>query len=264
MAAMHGTEPPLNLGAWLVQLGTLTGGKASAAEVREKGAAYAQALRAEFSPSVFTADSVRHVARHANAGGYFPTYAEVCRALTAWAEANPVRPAASPLLPNPGPALSGKGHGEALHWARYCQAKFAEGADQARRAHLLSLVRSRLDGQALRFVMAQCFPTELAADDAHTEEVRRDKAQRAEDIRRGLVQAWAMPKAAKSAPAPAESPADPPPRTRQAERSDLALLLRTFEAAVKVGNPPANAEARIAGLRARLADLAEPEPERTA
>jgi hypothetical protein len=307
MAAMHGTEPPLNLGAWLVQLGTLTGGKASAAEVREKGAAYAQALRAEFSPSVFTADSVRHVARHANAGGYFPTYAEVCRALIAWAKANPTRTNA-PRLGGPARLDLPSEPGEGGHWQTYIARRLAENGDPA---NLRSLLRSRVSGDQLARIEVRLFPAEVERE---REEAAGQYAPEYVAGRVALFIAWGpspirtiaarqllgairrfrpgempeaeaelarligeMPegrrkaplglaegppaKAASPPPAPAEPPAKPPPPSRQAQHLEVARLLRTFEDAVRRGVPPANAETRIKALRARLAALAEPEPE---
>jgi hypothetical protein len=94
----------VNLPEWLKLFALLVGGDLPMDDTRERLRVYGQSLQADFAPSVFTATSARHVARHANPKGFFPRYAEVCAALVAWAKANPTGPKP---LPAPKPAAFG-------------------------------------------------------------------------------------------------------------------------------------------------------------
>jgi hypothetical protein len=94
----------LNLPEWLKQFALLVGGDLPMDDTRERLRVYGASLHADFAPSVFTAASARHVARHANPKGFFPRYAEVAAALVTWAKANPIGPKS---LPAPRPASFG-------------------------------------------------------------------------------------------------------------------------------------------------------------
>jgi hypothetical protein len=94
----------VNLPEWLKLFALLVGGDLPMDDTRERLRVYGQSLQADFAPSVFTATSARHVARHANPKGFFPRYAEVAAALVAWAKANPIGPKS---LPAPKPASFG-------------------------------------------------------------------------------------------------------------------------------------------------------------
>lgn len=142
----------LSLPEWLRQFGMLVGGDLPMDEAVERLRAYGGALNADFAPSVFTAESARHVARHANAKGFFPRYAEVCAALIAWAKANP--PSTKAL---PGPTAAAPDRPGAGHWHGFIAAKLVAGHN---RAHLLSLAKSYASPAELRGIMTAFYPEE--------------------------------------------------------------------------------------------------------
>jgi hypothetical protein len=74
-------NPEQRIGSWLSDLATLTAGSAPVADAKVKIAALAGMLTTEFPPDAFTRDSLQHVAR---ACTFFPSYAELTRALSGW------------------------------------------------------------------------------------------------------------------------------------------------------------------------------------
>lgn len=66
---------------WLTALGVLCAGTMQTEEARLRIAAYAPMLAADFHPSVFTSESMRHVASKCR---FFPAYAEVLEHLREW------------------------------------------------------------------------------------------------------------------------------------------------------------------------------------
>lgn len=73
---------------WLVALGTLTASNSPQDELRKRVDGMAALLSREYDEWAFCTDSFAHVAK---ACRFFPTYAELCEHLTAWAKEN--RPA---------------------------------------------------------------------------------------------------------------------------------------------------------------------------
>ena len=66
---------------WLQSLGTLCATTLSVQDAQDKLRAYAPMLQREFNAAFFTADSLAFVARQTK---YFPSYGELCEALSAW------------------------------------------------------------------------------------------------------------------------------------------------------------------------------------
>lgn len=272
----HDQGGALNLGDWLVKLGVLTGGKMPAAEVREKVIAYHAMLTAKFPPSVFTVESLGHVATTANKAGTFATYGQVCAALEAWARANPVASGAPASAAIPAPAPRVERPRFPLEWVT---GRLRAGAD---RAHILSLIRTYDPPEVVRAIMATHYPAELRAEDEHAAEVRRDKARAAERAKAAVVAALRSPDArrpgvpntprrpppaetqapeAQAAPPPpadaAEQPARPVRRYSAAEVREALRTLDMLEKATARGLQPAGGEARVAALRATVADMRE-------
>lgn len=144
----------LPLPEWLRQFGMLVGGDLPMDDAVERLRAYGGALSADFAASVFTPESARHVARHANPKGFFPRYAEVCAALIAWAKDNPVGPKALP-----GPTVTPDRPG-AGHWHGFIAARLVAGGD---RANLLSLAKNYATPAELRGIMTAFYPEEAPA-----------------------------------------------------------------------------------------------------
>jgi hypothetical protein len=243
----------LPLPEWLRQFGMLVGGDLSIDDARERLRSYGEALRADFAPSVFTATSARHVARHANPKGFFPRYAEVCATLTEWAKANPAKGKALPGAAMPGPSKPGAGH-----WHGYIASKLVAGGD---RAHLLSLARAYATPEELRGIMRAFYADELRAEEQRTEEVRRDKALAVEAVAKAAAAGMAPPKVARATPpqaAPAPEPVDPHAPGRPLTLPELRARLALFEREAKGSDPPPNAAGRIAMLQERIAELSRP------
>jgi hypothetical protein len=237
----------MSLPDWLRRFALLVAGDLDINDARERLRIYGESLQADFAPSVFTAESARHVARTANPKGFFPRYPEVCAALTAWAKDNPVGPKRLPGGAPEGPSRPGAGH-----WHGFIAGRLVAGGD---RANLLSLARQYAPPAEVRSIMAAFYPDELRAEERHAAEVRRDKAQAAAQVVKAAAAALKPAKAPKPAAAPAEpAPAamDPhwplPKPTLREMRDNLVRLER--EAAT--ADPPPNAAQRIARLRERI------------
>jgi hypothetical protein len=259
-------DEPLTPNQWIARVGKLAGaGQLAPAALQETLGEYAAALRHEFNPAVFTAASALDVARHANNRGFFPTYAQVCEALVKWAKANPVRPSVPAL---PGPAGAAPAQVERPKFGRaFVARRLSEGAD---RKHLLSMVRAYDPPAEVRAVMAEFYPADLAAEDEHAAEVRRDKAKaaaaaavaaalRSPDARRPGVpnpkrQAQAGDVPPEPPPAPPDEPASAPQRT-PAEVRELVRTLAMLEQAHAAGVQTAGGIGRIEALRAQVRAL---------
>jgi hypothetical protein len=228
------------------QFGMLVGGDLPKDDAVERLRAYGGALHADFAPSVFTAESARHVARHANPKGFFPRYAEVAAALVAWAKANP--PSTKAL---PGPTTAGPSKPGAGHWHGFIAARLVAGGD---RAHLLSLARTYASPDELRGIMAAFYPAEAQREEQHAAEVRRDKAAAAAAVVKAAAAALKPAKAPKAAPVQPDAPppmdphAPPPPLSVAEMRAQLARLERD----AATNDPPPRAAQRIERLRERL------------
>lgn len=81
---MSATDPN-TVREWLKALGVLCAGNLSQEEAELKLSAYAPLLAREFGPECFTPGSLTSVAR---ATKFFPSFGEVCNALTAWWQEN--------------------------------------------------------------------------------------------------------------------------------------------------------------------------------
>jgi hypothetical protein len=237
----------VNLPEWLKLFALLVGGDLPMDDTRERLRVYGQSLQADFAPSVFTATSARHVARHANPKGFFPRYAEVCAALVAWAKANPIGPKPLPGGRRPeGPSRPGAGQ-----WHGFIAARLVAGGD---RAHLLSLARTYASPDELRGIMAAFYPAEAQREEQHAAEVRRDKAAAAAAVVKAAAAALKPAKAPKAAPVQPDAPppmdphAPPPPLSVAEMRAQLARLERD----AATNDPPPRAAQRIERLRERL------------
>jgi hypothetical protein len=87
---------------WLKGLGLLTAGHANVKETQARASAYASLLSREFKPGAFTTDSLTAVARDCT---FFPSFGELCKALSAWWEDNRPYEPTVPLLTGPKPNI---------------------------------------------------------------------------------------------------------------------------------------------------------------
>lgn len=87
---------------WVKALGLLCAGNASTKDCQAKASAYAPMLAREFKPAAFTTESLTAVARDC---AFFPSFGELCRALSAWWDENrPYVPTVA-LLTGPRPDI---------------------------------------------------------------------------------------------------------------------------------------------------------------
>ena len=99
---MHATDfAPMPAAEWLAALGALTATNMPIAEGRARVAAYRAALASEFDPGAFCAASLRAVARGCK---FFPSFGEVCEALSAWWRDHRATVERLTALPGPGGA----------------------------------------------------------------------------------------------------------------------------------------------------------------
>jgi len=261
------TDPAVPLGEWLRGLGELVSGRMPIAEAKTKLAAYGQQLGQHFPASAFTRNSLEAVAGRCKG---FPTYGLVRTALADFWRDN--RPAPTR------PAIDGGAQPGAGYWHGFIASRLVGGGD---RAHLLSLAKRYAEPDELRGIMAAFYSTELAAEEAHAAEVRRDKARAAESVAAAVAAALRSPDARRPKPTP-DQPARPaapePPVAREGARAsqsapddnppppadphepgrpltldELRARLARFEREAASNDPPPNAAQRIAWLRERIA-----------
>lgn len=87
---------------WLKGLGMLCAGQMSVRDAQAKAAAYAPMLAHEFKREVFTPASLTAVARICK---FFPSFGELCDALSAWWDVNRPYEPTVPLLTGPKPDI---------------------------------------------------------------------------------------------------------------------------------------------------------------
>lgn len=152
---------------WLGRLGLLTAVNMPAAEARIKAQAYAPMLDKEFAKAFFTEKSLAFVSRRCK---WFPSYGELCEALSAWrSDSNFGMPTAPP---SDAPRLTGP------------------SGNARPRVTILELVEHEMGYRALRWTDYGVYPYTAAereaaeADVAQRLEYRRTAPPPAETIRR--------------------------------------------------------------------------------
>ena len=132
---------------WLTHLGLLVAGSMPTEEAKMRIAAFAPMLEDQFPHWSFTAASLQTVARGSR---FFPSYAEIAEALSAWVRENRPPPS-TPLLAGPrAEAISSE---DAVYVATF--RRRAAGSSPRRLEFLLSIVRQHYPDGAKRAIEAE-------------------------------------------------------------------------------------------------------------